>query len=66
MADLHDLSALEQGAAIARGEVSSLELTAHYLDRAARHSDEVGAYVLLTDGIAPGGCALPCTGYRCR
>ena len=52
MAELHDLSALEQGAAVARGEVSSVELTAHYLDRAARHSDEVGAYVLLTDGIA--------------
>ncbi len=34
MADLHDLTALEQGALVADGEVSSLELTEHYLDRA--------------------------------
>ena len=43
MAELHDLTALEQGALVRRGEVSSLELTEHYLDRAAR-LDDVGAF----------------------
>ncbi len=47
MAELHDLTALEQGALVRRGEVSSLELTEHYLDRAGR-LDDVGAFVLLT------------------
>ena len=51
MADLHDLTALEQGALVARGEVSSLELTEHYLDRAAR-LDDVGAFVLRTPEVA--------------
>lgn len=47
MAELHDLTALEQGALVAAGQVSSLELTEHYLDRAAR-LDDVGAFVRLT------------------
>ena len=47
MAQLHDLTALEQGALIAAGEVTSLELTEHYLERAAR-LDDVGAFVMLT------------------
>ncbi|MDO9454910.1 amidase [Nocardioides sp.] len=51
MADLHDLTALEQGALVARGEVSSLELTEHYLERAAR-LDDVGAFVVLTPEVA--------------
>lgn len=51
MAELHDLTALEQGALVARGEVSSLELTEHYLDRAAR-LDDVGAFVLRTADLA--------------
>ncbi|MBS44979.1 MAG: amidase [Nocardioides sp.] len=44
MAELHDLTALEQGSAVRRGEVSALELTEHYLDRVAR-LDDVGAFV---------------------
>lgn len=44
---LHDLTALEQAAAIRDGEISSVELTEHYLDRAAR-LDDVGAFITLT------------------
>ncbi|WP_137293383.1 amidase [Nocardioides dongxiaopingii] len=51
MAELHDLTALEQGALVRRREVSSLELTEHYLERAAR-LDDVGAFVTLTPGRA--------------
>ncbi len=47
MAELHDLTALEQGTLLRRGEVSSIELTEHYLERAAR-LDDVGAFVTLT------------------
>lgn len=47
MADLHDLTALEQGALVRRGEVSPLELADHYLERADR-LDTVGAFVTLT------------------
>ncbi|HEU5241902.1 MAG TPA: amidase [Ornithinibacter sp.] len=52
MGELHDLTALEQGAAVARGEVSPRELADHYLDRAQRLSDDVGAYVTLTPELA--------------
>jgi len=45
---LHDLTAVEQGAAVRRGEVSPRELAAHYLDRA----DEVGAFVTRTPELA--------------
>jgi amidase len=52
MADLHDLTALDQGAAIRSGEVSPTELVDHYLDRVDRLSDEVGAFVTVTDELA--------------
>jgi amidase len=52
MAELHDLTALEQGAAIAAGEVSPPELVEHYLERIARLSDQVGAFVTVTDDLA--------------
>ncbi|MEV5002543.1 amidase [Nocardioides sp. LML1-1-1.1] len=47
MADLHDLTALEQGALIRSGELSPVELTEHYLERAARLPQEYvdGAFV---------------------
>jgi amidase len=45
---LHDLTALEQGDAVRRGEVSPRELAAHYLDR----SDDVGAFVTPTPELA--------------
>ncbi|GAB2459965.1 amidase [Nocardioides hungaricus] len=47
MAELHDLTALEQGALVRRGEVSPLELAGHYLERAGR-LDTVGAFITLT------------------
>jgi amidase len=45
---LHDLTALEQGDAVRRGEVSPRELAAHYLGRA----DDVGAFVTRTPELA--------------
>ncbi len=52
MADLHDLSALEQGAAIRSGETSAVELTEHYLARSEEIGAEVGAFVRLTPDLA--------------
>jgi amidase len=52
MTQLHDLTALEQGAAVRRREVSPVELVEHYLDRVARLSDEVGAFVTVTGDLA--------------
>jgi len=49
---LHDLTALEQGAAVRRGEVSPAELVEHYLERIGRLSDEVGAFVTVTADLA--------------
>ena len=46
---LHDLTALEQAAAIKAGEVSAVELTQHYLDRGAQSR---GAFVTLTPEVA--------------
>jgi len=48
VAQLHDLTALEQGAAVRRGEVSPAELVDHYLAR----SDNVGAFVTRTPELA--------------
>lgn len=59
MTELHDLTALEQGDLVRRGEVSPRELTEHYLERAAR-LDDVGAFVTLTPDLARGRVdALP-------
>jgi amidase len=52
MAALHELSALEQAAAVRGGEVSPSELVEHYLDRIERLSDTVGAYVTVTPALA--------------
>ena len=48
MTELHDLTALEQGEAVDRGEVSSAELVEHYLGRIGRLSEKVGAFVTVT------------------
>ncbi|MGC4109164.1 MAG: amidase [Nocardioides sp.] len=48
MGELHDLTALEQGDAVRRGEVSPRELVSHYLARA----DGVGAFVTRTPELA--------------
>ena len=52
MAALHDLSALDQAAAVRRRDVSPSELVEHYLDRMATWSDTVGAYVTVTAELA--------------
>ena len=52
MPQLHDLTALEQAAAIRRGEVSPVELTEHYLRRIEAASDRVGAFVTVTADTA--------------
>ena len=59
MAELHDLTALEQGELIRKGEVSPLELADHYLDRVDR-LDDVGAFVTTTsDQARERAVALP-------
>lgn len=48
MSELHDLTALEQGAAIRGGEVSTGELVEHYLARIDRLGKGFGAFVTVT------------------
>ncbi len=48
MGELHDLTALEQGAAIRTGELKTAELVEHYLQRIERYDDELGAFVTVT------------------
>ncbi len=58
MAALHDLTALEQGDLVRKGEVSPVELVDHYLDRAERLDAHLGegfvdgAFALLTPDLA--------------
>jgi amidase len=52
VSDVHDLTALEQAAAIRRREISPLQLTDHYLARIERLSGEVGAFVTVTADAA--------------
>lgn len=48
MTELHDLTAVEQAAAVRLGEISPVELVDHYLDRIARLDGELGAFVTVT------------------
>ena len=52
--ELHDLTALEQGAAIRAGETSTAELVEHYLTRIERLSEALGAFVTVTGEQARG------------
>jgi amidase len=45
---LHDLSALDQAAAVRVGEVSPTELVEHYLARIAAHDAALGAFITVT------------------
>src|SRR3954454_11595794 len=47
MAQFHDLTMLEQAAAIRRREISPVELVEHYLGRIDRLNETVGAFVHL-------------------
>ncbi|WP_405733173.1 amidase [Streptomyces sp. NBC_01537] len=52
MAQLHDLTAVEQAEAVRKGTVSPIELTEHYLGRIERLNETVGAFVTVTPEIA--------------
>jgi amidase len=52
MGDLHDLTALEQAAAVRRGELTATELVEHYLARIAAFGRTVGAFVTVTADAA--------------
>lgn len=52
MAEMHDLTALDQWQALQRGEFSPLELTEHYLARIERLNPELGAFVTVTPDAA--------------
>lgn len=48
MADLHELTALEQAAAVRRRDVRPSELVEHYLRRVQDRDDQLGAFVTVT------------------
>ncbi len=50
--ELHDLPAVEQARLIAARELSSVELTQHYLERSHRLNETVGAFAAITDELA--------------
>ena len=52
MADLFELTALDQWRALQRAEISPTELTEHYLDRIDRLDDGLGAFVTVTRDAA--------------
>jgi amidase len=52
MSELHDLTLLEQAAAVRDRSVSPVELVRHYLERIERLSDTVGAFVTVTGDSA--------------
>jgi amidase len=52
MGELHDLTALEQAAAVRDGSLSPVELTDHYLARIERHDATLGAFMTVTPEIA--------------
>ncbi|MCQ4045410.1 amidase [Streptantibioticus rubrisoli] len=54
MAEPHELTMLEQAAAIRSGELSPVELTEHYLTRIDRLNGAVGAYLTVTPERALG------------
>ncbi|AZS70994.1 amidase [Streptomyces lydicus] len=52
MAELHDLTALEQAQGIRSGELSPVELTEHFLARIERLDDTLGAFLTRTPDLA--------------
>jgi amidase len=52
MSNIHDLTALEQAAAIRAGDLSPVELVSHYLERIDRLGPALGAFVTLTPDLA--------------
>lgn len=54
---LHALGALEQAAAVRKGEVGPVELVRHHLDRVERYDEQFGAFVTVTPDAALAGAA---------
>ncbi|WP_026128769.1 amidase [Nocardiopsis halophila] len=52
MGQIHDLTALEQAAAVRRRELSPVEIADHYLDRIERYGSALGAFITVTGEIA--------------
>lgn len=52
MTELHDLTAIEQLAALRAGEMSPVELVSHYLERIERVDGEIGGFVEVTADAA--------------
>lgn len=52
MTQIHDLTALEQAAAVRSRELSPVEIVEHYLERIAALNAELGAYVTVTADLA--------------
>ena len=52
MSSLHELTALEQRDGLRRGELSSRELTAHYLGRIEAQNSALGAFITVTADAA--------------
>ncbi|WP_144794617.1 amidase [Microbacterium paludicola] len=52
MSELHDLTAIEQLAALRTGEIGPVDLAGHYLDRIARLDAGLGAFVEVTADAA--------------
>nr|WP_203645217.1 amidase [Streptomyces sp. SID14478] len=49
---MHELTALEQSAAVRKGEVSALDLVRHHLDRVEQFDDRFGAFLTRTPEAA--------------
>ncbi len=49
---IHDLTVTDQAAAIRSGDISSAEITEHYLDRIDRLNEQVGAFYTVTHELA--------------
>jgi amidase len=50
--EIHDLTAVQQAAAVRNRELSPVEIVEHYLDRIERVNSQVGAYVNVTGELA--------------
>lgn len=48
MTQPHEMSALDQGAAVRAGELSPTELVSHHLDRIDHYNEQLGAFITVT------------------
>jgi amidase len=52
MSEIHDMTALQQAAAIRAGDLSPTEIAAHYIDRIRDADGVIGAFVTVTEELA--------------